>query len=101
MSIYNRRNFLKTSVIGGIAATCIRPFEAFASIGKMNQLSSRVALTTGDNRADMAFRALKPFSKQIAQAIGNEELFLNQIMYQSIFLSVLPMPIHWKGYWNS
>jgi uncharacterized protein (DUF362 family) len=35
-----------------------------------------VALTTGDNRADMAFRALKPFSKQIAQAIGKKRVVL-------------------------
>ena len=48
----------------------------FASIGKQEQFSSRVAITTGDNRADMAFRALQPFSKQIAQAIGDRRVVL-------------------------
>jgi hypothetical protein len=76
MSIYNRRNFLKTSIIGGVAATCIRPFDTFASIGRQEQLSAQVALTTGDNRADMAFRALQPFSGQIARAIGKRRVVL-------------------------
>ena len=35
-----------------------------------------MGLTAGDNRADMAFRALLPFSKQIKQAIGNKRVIL-------------------------
>ena len=79
MSTFNRRNFLKTSLIGGVAATCIRPFDAFASFGMpgiAQESGSRVALTTGNNRADMAFRALQPFSKQVAQAIGDKRVVL-------------------------
>ncbi|HAM11148.1 MAG: hypothetical protein A2X05_13725 [Bacteroidetes bacterium GWE2_41_25] len=76
MNSYNRRNFIKASVAGGIGATLIRPFDTFASIGAVQNYSSEVALTTGDNRADMAFRALKPFSKQIAQAIGKKRVVL-------------------------
>jgi uncharacterized protein (DUF362 family) len=76
MTTFSRRNFLKTSVIGSVAATCISPFDTFASYGKQEQLSSWVALTTGDNRADMAFRALQPFSKEIAQAIGKRRVVL-------------------------
>ncbi len=33
---------------------------------------ARVALTTGDNRADNTFRALRTFEKEISQAIGNK-----------------------------
>jgi len=76
MSFYDRRSFLKTTVLGGVAAACIRPFDAFSSIVKMDQLSTRVALTSGDNRADLAFRALKPFSEQIAKAIGKRRIVL-------------------------
>ena len=76
MSFYTRRNFIKASVAGGIGATLIRPFDTFASAGYAQQFSAEVALTTGDNRADMAFRALKPFSKQIAQAIGKKRVVL-------------------------
>jgi len=76
MTAFTRRNFLKTSIIGGVAATCIRPFDTFAAFGKQEQFSSQVALTTGENRADMAFRALQPFSKEITQAIGDRLVVL-------------------------
>lgn len=76
MATFNRRNFLKTSIIGGVAATCIRPFDTFASFGKQAQFSAQVTLTSGDNRADLAFRALQPFSKQISQAIGDRRVVL-------------------------
>jgi len=37
---------------------------------------ARVALTTGDSRADNTFRALRTFEKEIAQAIGNKLVIL-------------------------
>jgi uncharacterized protein (DUF362 family) len=76
MSTYSRRSFIKTTIAGGVTATLIRPFDTFASFGAVQDFSSEVTLTTGDNRADMAFRALKPFSKQIAQAIGKRRVVL-------------------------
>lgn len=76
MSIFSRRSFIKTSIAGGLAATIVRPYESFASFGIQDQFSSEVSITTGDNRADMAFRALKPFSKQISQAIGKKRVVL-------------------------
>jgi len=62
--------------MGGVAATCIRPSAIFASFGKQDKFSARVSLTTGDNRADITFRALQPFSKEIAQAIGRRRVVL-------------------------
>ncbi len=41
----------------------------------MNSLHS-VSITTGENRADMVFRALKPFSKEIKEEIGNRRVVL-------------------------
>jgi uncharacterized protein (DUF362 family) len=76
MSIYSRRNFIKTSVIGSMAATCIKPFDTFAAVSKQESLGAKVSLTTGDNRADMAFRALLPFSKEIAGAVGKRRIVL-------------------------
>jgi len=76
MNTFSRRSFIKTSVVGGLAATIIRPYDSFASFGITQQFTSDVSLTTGDNRADMAFRALKPFSKQISQAIGKKRVIL-------------------------
>jgi len=76
MTTFNRRNFLKTSLMGGLAAAYIRPFDTLASWGRQEEFASRVVLTTGDNRADLAFRALQPFSKEIASAIGNRRVVL-------------------------
>lgn len=76
MTSFTRRNFIRTSVIGGVAATCINPLNAFAAVGNQESYASRVALTTGDNRADMAFRALQPFSKEIGLAIGKRRVVL-------------------------
>jgi len=76
MTRFTRRNFLRTSIIGGMAATCIKPFDTLAAFGKQEQFSTHVALTSGNDRADMAFRALQPFSKEISQAIGNRRIVL-------------------------
>jgi uncharacterized protein (DUF362 family) len=75
MTAFSRRNFLKTSLIGGVAATFINPLETFASFGQ-TQYPARASLTTGDNRADMVFRALKPFSDEIAASIGSRRVVI-------------------------
>jgi uncharacterized protein (DUF362 family) len=78
MNTIDRRNFLKTSVFGSIAATFIDPMNTFVPVlkGTEEVNTSSVAITTGDNRADLAFRALQPFSKQISQSIGNRRIVL-------------------------
>jgi uncharacterized protein (DUF362 family) len=63
-------------VRGGVAASFISPLDTFASFYRPEQLSASVAITSGDNRADLAFRALQPFSKQIGQAIGSRRVVL-------------------------
>ncbi len=76
MNTIDRRSFLKTSVMGGVAASFISPLDTFASFYRPEQLSASVAITSGDNRADLAFRALQPFSEQIGQAIGGRRVVL-------------------------
>jgi uncharacterized protein (DUF362 family) len=76
MSTISRRNFLRTSVLGGIAVSYIDPVSAFIPFKTQEHLPASVAITTGDNRADLAFRALVPYSKQIRQAIGNRRVVL-------------------------
>ena len=76
MSTLNRRNFLKTSILGGVATTIINPINAFASFEEQELIAASVALTTGDNRADLAFRALEPFAKQISRGIRNKLVVL-------------------------
>ena len=82
MTDFNRRNFLKTAFIAGIATKFINPFDAFASVAKQEQSTSRISLTTGENRADMVYRALKPFSNQVVKAIGGRRIVLkpNNVM---------------------
>jgi len=76
MTYYNRRNFIRTVVLGGVAATLIHPANVFASSEEGKMSTASVALTTGDNRADLAFRALVPFAKQVNQTIGNKRIVL-------------------------
>jgi uncharacterized protein (DUF362 family) len=81
----SRRRFLKTSIIGGLGlAGAVRAqVSARAPASPPSPAQSpvplpvavppaRVALTTGANRADNTFRALRTFEKEIAQAIGNK-----------------------------
>ena len=75
MTTINRRKFLRTSILGGVAVTYLNPLSiASDQISEAGPTS--VSLTTGNNRADMTFRALQPFSKQISQAIGNKRVVL-------------------------
>ena len=76
MNTFSRRNFIRTTVIGSAAVACMRPLDAFSSLKSRQETSARVSLTTGDNRADLVFRALAPFSKQIKQAIGHRRVIL-------------------------
>ena len=80
----DRRNFLKTSLLGGIAlatpwsasrAPAAAQPTAAGSVSAAG-LTSRVAVTAGEDRVDLAFQALRPFSKQIAAAIGGKRVIL-------------------------
>jgi len=79
MGTINRRNFLRTSLIGGVAVAYARPVNAMVPFSENKKnLSSEasVAISTGDSRADLAFRALEPFSGQIKHDIGNRRVVL-------------------------
>lgn len=76
MNTINRRNFLKTSVMGGLAISFSGVANSYTSFSTLEPVPSSVALTSGDNRADLAFRALQPFAKQIQKAIGNRRIVI-------------------------
>lgn len=77
----SRRNFLRTSLLGGAAALApwrvlsTRAAEA-APAAATGKFTSRVALTAEGDRADLAFKALEPFKKEIAAAIGNKRVIV-------------------------
>jgi uncharacterized protein (DUF362 family) len=76
MSNYNRRDFIRTSLAGTVGLSLIHPQSLFSSFTNQNSTSARVSLTTGENRADMVFRALQPFSKEIKSSIGKRRVVL-------------------------
>ena len=82
----HRRDFIRTSVFGGIAALTI-PSYAMKTLAEQTKVTvdanSRVSLATGANRAEMTFRSLQPFSKEIAQAVGNKRVILKPNMVTS------------------
>jgi len=85
MNGLQRRDFIKASLFGGIAAATMPAYvmNAWAQPTKVTlDTNSRVSLVTGSDRADMAFRALQPFSKEIAQAIGNKRIILKPNMVE-------------------
>ncbi|MGK7394619.1 MAG: DUF362 domain-containing protein [Candidatus Cyclobacteriaceae bacterium M3_2C_046] len=78
----DRRNFLRNSILGGFAtAASFSGAYGFSSILKPEKTST-VALTQGNHRSDLAFRALEPFSQQIKQAIGAKKVVVkpNNVM---------------------
>jgi uncharacterized protein (DUF362 family) len=76
MGNYNRRAFLKASVTGSIGFSLLHHGSYIPSMISVESSGTRVSLTTGENRADMVFRALQPFSKEIRTAIGNRRVVL-------------------------
>jgi len=76
----SRRNFLKNSVLGSaaVAAASRVPMAAAAEASSVPpaQFSSHVSIATGDDRANIAFKSLEPFRKEIAAAIGDKRVIL-------------------------
>lgn len=81
---HSRRRFLKHGLSGG-AALLATPFLGPLSCGdgrlsarahRQGTAATRVALTTGDDRADMTFRALSEFRAEVAAAIGNKTVVI-------------------------
>jgi uncharacterized protein (DUF362 family) len=76
----SRRDFLKKSFLG--SATVFAAPWSFNNVfgaessSPARQLSSRVALNAGDDRANIAFKGLRVFEKQIAAAIGNKRVII-------------------------
>jgi len=74
----NRRDFLRTSMLGAVALTGSwgLPRLFGAEPAPRTAITSRVALTAGGDRAELAFQGLKQFEKQIAAAIGNKRVII-------------------------
>lgn len=75
----NRRDFLRTSLLGGLAAVGTARFAGLAHAADeaaAPQPTSRVALFHGDDRANIAFGALKVHEQEVRRAIGNRRVVI-------------------------
>jgi uncharacterized protein (DUF362 family) len=75
----NRRDFLRASLLGGLAAVGRSSFATLAHAAEKPstlEATSRVALFHGDDRADIAFRALKVHERAVSRAIGNRRVVI-------------------------
>lgn len=79
MNTLDRRKFIRTSILGGLALSPAVSFLNSALPEKGRKAGpgiSKVSLSTANNRAELAFNALKPFSEEIRRAIGNRQVVL-------------------------
>jgi len=81
---HSRRQFLKSGLCGG-AALLATPYVGPLSCGdgslsatphSQSTPAARVALTTGNDRTDMTFQALRQFQTEIAAGIGNKQVVI-------------------------
>lgn len=75
----SRRDFLKGTLLGGLslAATGLGGVaRAAATAVPAAPAPTRVALTTGTDRAAMAFDGLKPFAAELQRAIGSRRVVI-------------------------
>jgi uncharacterized protein (DUF362 family) len=63
-------------VIGGAAFTVANPITLLSSSEVRDSQRTVVSISDGEDRADMVFRALQPFSRQIKKAIGNRRVII-------------------------
>lgn len=79
---HSRRHFLKRGFFGGAAFVASPYLGHLASVvlsaepNRSLRSTARVALTTGDDRADMTFRALQEFRNEIVEGIGNRTVVI-------------------------
>jgi uncharacterized protein (DUF362 family) len=75
-----RRQFLRTSLVAGAAALTApwAPLKRLCAAQRQasSLTRSRVALTSGDDRANLAFSGLKTFEREIATAIGSRPVVI-------------------------
>src|ERR1017187_9089849 len=78
----SRRRFLKASMLGGAAALAATKLGGVAKAAGLATMTpavnpvSRVSLAVGDDRANIAFKSLEPFKREIAAAIGSKRVVL-------------------------
>ncbi len=70
----SRRNFLRTSLLAGLSFGVLRGRASV--LAAPTAPASRVALTTGTDRAAMTLEGLKPFATELQRAIGGRRVVI-------------------------
>ncbi len=77
ISSLSRRQFFRTSMLGGMAAIASRWLGSpVAADEAPSTAASRVGLTAGEDHVDLVFQALRPFGAEVARAIGNRQVVI-------------------------
>jgi len=77
LSAFSRRNFLKRSMLGSVAAMVAPSWvSSSASEASSPTPTSYVSLTAGGDRADLVFRGLKSCQSELARAIGDRPVII-------------------------
>lgn len=83
MTPSSRRHFLKSTIVGGIAAQGLFPStrllasESAAASGAVYQrVKNKAAISAGGDRVQNIVNALKPFAKEIKEAIGTKSIVI-------------------------
>ena len=82
MKHLRRRDFIRTTMLGGLVAATGIPNVFGKSNLVESSKTSRVALTYGNHRAELAFQALKPFAAKVKRQIGQKRVVIkpNNVM---------------------
>jgi uncharacterized protein (DUF362 family) len=78
-ALHSRRTFFRNSFLAGLAVATSGPLTSAARAATgatAPKTRTAVALTTGTDRAAMVFDGLKPFARQIQQAIAGKQVVL-------------------------
>lgn len=75
MASIERRDFIKKAVLGSFATATVLS-GSWSELLASGKNKTTVALMHGQDRADIAFRALQPFAQQVKAAIGNRKVVI-------------------------
>lgn len=88
--LLKRRSFIKNISAGAVGlALGMRDKKNYAATSGSLETSSRVSLSTGNDRRDMIVQAMKPFEEEIKQGIQGKQIIIKpNFVYHGVSLAV-------------
>jgi uncharacterized protein (DUF362 family) len=72
----DRREFFKRMSLGAAGLAVSASFSEGASMKQRGSEKTRVSFLTGKDRREMVYQSLKPFEKEVREAIGNKQVVI-------------------------